>query len=49
MPHALTVACDTAFGIKGQSRAPISPNGEGLPLPWPFPWKVAPGGDGAGI
>jgi hypothetical protein len=32
-----TAACDAAFGVKGD-RAPVAPNGEGLPLPWPFPW-----------
>ncbi|MDO8360361.1 MAG: hypothetical protein Q7T08_10015 [Devosia sp.] len=34
-----TATCDAAFGIAASpARAPISPNGEGLPLPWPFPW-----------
>ncbi|MBI4922388.1 MAG: hypothetical protein HY834_11610 [Devosia nanyangense] len=34
-----TATCDAAFGIDAaHARAPISPNGEGLPLPWPFPW-----------
>ena len=32
-----TKACDKAFGIKSD-RAPLRPAGEGLPLPWPFPW-----------
>ena len=35
-----TKACDEAIGVTpaGERKA-ILPNGEGLPLPWPFPWQ----------
>lgn len=35
-----TAACDEAFGIRDNARSPIHPAGEGLPLPWPFPWRM---------
>ncbi len=36
-----TATCDAAYGVTAK-RAPLKPNGEGLPLPWPFPWKLMP-------
>jgi hypothetical protein len=39
-----TAACDEAFNVRDRAREPILPNGEGLPLPWPFPWRAGAGG-----
>jgi hypothetical protein len=37
-----TKACDDALAALAKDKTLMHPLGEGLPLPWPFPWWLPP-------